>query len=229
MGRAAASSARLACRERLVSALVASPTGKDRVRELQRASTGRPRPTRGDASTRSTTRSTAGTSWSGRGGRCAPIAARPASTGSPLPTSSSTGLAGCSTSWPRISGTGDYRPLPARRVLIFEADFQPYSFGYRPRRTAHDALQVLLDESFRGRRWVVETDIADCFEAIPHERLMQAVEERIVDRHLLETSASRLLPCGVRRLPPTRPTSGARPSPDSSSLWLSCDRPAVHS
>ena len=43
---------------------------------------------------------------------------------------------------------------------IFEADFLPVSFGFRPKRAAHDALQVLLDESFRGRRWVVETDIA---------------------------------------------------------------------
>jgi hypothetical protein len=43
---------------------------------------------------------------------------------------------------------------------IFEADFLPCSFGFRPRRSAHDALQVLIDESWRGRRWVVETDIA---------------------------------------------------------------------
>jgi RNA-directed DNA polymerase len=69
---------------------------------------------------------------------------------------------------------------------IFEADFEPCSFGFRPRRSAHDALQLILDECFRGRRWVVETDIANCFEAIPHERLMQAIEERIVDRSLLK-------------------------------------------
>ena len=50
---------------------------------------------------------------------------------------------------------------------VFEADFLPCSFGFRPRRSAHDALQVLIDESWRGRRWVVETDIANCFEAIP--------------------------------------------------------------
>ncbi len=69
---------------------------------------------------------------------------------------------------------------------VFEADFLPCSFGFRPKRSAHDALQVLVDESWRGRRWVVETDIADCFEAIPHDRLMAAVEERIGDRHLLK-------------------------------------------
>ena len=69
---------------------------------------------------------------------------------------------------------------------IFEADFLPCSFGFRPRRGAHDALQVLVDESWRGRRWVVETDIANCFEAIPHERLMQAVEERVCDQAVLK-------------------------------------------
>jgi RNA-directed DNA polymerase len=97
-------------------------------------------------------------------------------------------------------GTSEQRPLsiPAVRdrivqaavkiVLepIFEADFHPCSFGFRPKRAAHDALQVLLDESFRGRHWVVETDIANCFEAIPHTGLMQAVEERICDRAVLK-------------------------------------------
>jgi len=69
---------------------------------------------------------------------------------------------------------------------IFEADFQPVSYGFRPKRSAHDALQVLIDEAWRGRRWVVETDIASCFEAIPHDRLMQTVEERICDRQILK-------------------------------------------
>ena len=96
-------------------------------------------------------------------------------------------------------GSGERRPLsiPAVRDRIvqaavkiviepiFEADFQPCSFGFRPRRAAHDALQVLIDQSWRGRRWVVETDIASCFEEIPHDRLMQAIEARICDRKLL--------------------------------------------
>ena len=68
---------------------------------------------------------------------------------------------------------------------IFEADFMPCSFGFRPKKAAHDALQVLVDETWRGARWVLETDIASCFEEIPHQRLMAAVEERIVDRKLL--------------------------------------------
>jgi group II intron reverse transcriptase/maturase len=69
---------------------------------------------------------------------------------------------------------------------IFEADMLECSFGFRPRRSAHDALQVLVDEAWSGRRWVVESDVANCFEAIPHSQLMSAIEERIVDRHVLK-------------------------------------------
>jgi len=97
-------------------------------------------------------------------------------------------------------GTTEQRPLsiPAVRdrivqaatkiVLepIFEVDMCDCSFGFRPKRSAHDGLQVLVDEAWRGRRWVVETDIANCFEAIPHERLMQAIEERVCDQSVLK-------------------------------------------
>jgi RNA-directed DNA polymerase len=44
---------------------------------------------------------------------------------------------------------------------IFEADFLPCSFGFRPRRSQHDALQVLVDEAWDGRRWVAESDISN--------------------------------------------------------------------
>ena len=69
---------------------------------------------------------------------------------------------------------------------IFEADFMPCSFGFRPRRSQHDALQVLIDEAWDGRRWIAETDVSDCFGAILHSGLMSAVEERISDRHVLK-------------------------------------------
>ncbi|HMK99402.1 MAG TPA: reverse transcriptase domain-containing protein [Acidimicrobiales bacterium] len=110
--------------------------------------------------------------------------------------------------WIPKPGSTEQRPLsiPAIRDRIvqaalktviepvFEANFQPWSFGFRPKRSAHDALQVLIDEAWRGRRWVVETDIASCFEAIPHDRLMQTVEERICDRQVLKLLRSMLAP-----------------------------------
>jgi len=79
---------------------------------------------------------------------------------------------------------------------IFEADFLPCSFGFRPKRSQHDALQVLVDEAWDGRRWVAETDVANCFEAIPHSGLMSAIEERIVDRRVLKLLRA-LLRAGV--------------------------------
>ncbi len=102
--------------------------------------------------------------------------------------------------WIPKPGSSEQRPLSipavrdrivqaAAKIVIepiFEADFVTDSFGFRPKRSAHDALQVLIDEAWQGRRWVVETDIASCFEAIPHERLMQAIEERICDRKILK-------------------------------------------
>jgi RNA-directed DNA polymerase len=102
--------------------------------------------------------------------------------------------------WIPKPGVSEQRPLSipavrdriaqaAAKIVIepiFEADFAPDSFGFRPKRSAHDALQVLIDEAWQGRRWVVETDIASCFEAIPHDRLMQAVEERVCDRKVLK-------------------------------------------
>jgi RNA-directed DNA polymerase len=108
--------------------------------------------------------------------------------------------------WIPKPGSVDKRPLsiPAVRDRIvqaalktviepvFEADFRPASFGFRPKRAAHDALQVLLDESFKGKRWVAETDIANCFEAIPHDRLMSLVEERVCDRKVLKLVRSML-------------------------------------
>jgi group II intron reverse transcriptase/maturase len=69
---------------------------------------------------------------------------------------------------------------------IFEADMLECSFGFRPKRSAHDALQVIVDETWKGARWIAESDVADCFEAIPHSGLMAAIEERIADRHVLK-------------------------------------------
>ena len=69
---------------------------------------------------------------------------------------------------------------------IFEADMLECSFGFRPKRSAHDALQVLIDEAWDGKRWVAESDVSDCFGAIPHDGLMLAVEERIINRNVLK-------------------------------------------
>lgn len=139
---------------------------------------------------------------------------------------------------PKPSQPGQYRPLsiPAVRDRIaqaavklviepvFEADFLSCSFGFRPKRSAHDALQVVIDESWRGRRWVVETDIANCFEAIPIEGLMTAIEERMVDRPLLKLLRAMLgagvMVDGVVRRSVTGTAQGGIASPVMSNIYL---------
>jgi group II intron reverse transcriptase/maturase len=93
---------------------------------------------------------------------------------------------------------------------IFEADMLECSFGFRPRRSAHDALQVLVDEAWGGGRWIVESDVANCFEAIPHSQLMSAIEERIVDRRTLKLLRA-MLRAGVMEDQAVRRTGAGTP------------------
>jgi len=93
---------------------------------------------------------------------------------------------------------------------IFEAGMLECSFGFRPRRSAHDALQVLVDEAWGGRRWIVESDVANCFEAIPHSQLMSAIEERIVDRNVLKLLRA-MLRAGVMEDRAVRRTGAGTP------------------
>ena len=76
----------------------------------------------------------------------------------------------------------------AKLVLepIFEADFRDCSFGFRPKRSAHDALDAIKREVMRGRRWVIDADIRGFFDALDPEILEQLVCERISDRRVLK-------------------------------------------
>jgi RNA-directed DNA polymerase len=76
----------------------------------------------------------------------------------------------------------------AKLVLepIFEADFLPCSFGFRPKRSATDALEKIRVEFPRGQQFVFEADIRDFFGQIDHDQLMVEVERRVSDRRVLK-------------------------------------------
>jgi RNA-directed DNA polymerase len=69
---------------------------------------------------------------------------------------------------------------------IFEADFLPCSFGFRPKRSATDAMERLRVGFIEGNVFVFEADIADFFGSIDHQRLLALVGERVSDRRVLK-------------------------------------------
>ncbi len=68
---------------------------------------------------------------------------------------------------------------------IFEADFKPCSYGFRPRRRAHDAIAEIHHFCSRSYEWVLEGDIEACFDSIDHRALMDRVRRRVGDRRVL--------------------------------------------
>jgi RNA-directed DNA polymerase len=68
---------------------------------------------------------------------------------------------------------------------IFEADFLPCSYGFRPKRRAHDAVAEVRHMTANSYEWVVEGDIKACFDEISHPALMDRVRKRIGDKRVL--------------------------------------------
>jgi RNA-directed DNA polymerase len=68
---------------------------------------------------------------------------------------------------------------------IFEAEFHSCSYGFRPKRRAHDAIAEIHQFTSRSYEWVVEADIEACFDEISHPALMDRVRRRVGDKRVL--------------------------------------------
>src|SRR4030095_12674198 len=68
---------------------------------------------------------------------------------------------------------------------IWEADFHPCSYGFRPGRRAQDAIAEIHHLASHSYEWVLEGDITACFDEIDHTALMARVRDRIADRRVL--------------------------------------------
>jgi len=100
---------------------------------------------------------------------------------------------------PKPGGSGKIRslgiPTVADRVVqaalklvlepIFEADFVPVSYGFRPMRRAQDAIAEIHRFGTSGYRWVLDADIEACFDNIDHVALMDHVRARVKDKRVL--------------------------------------------
>ena len=113
-----------------------------------------------------------------------------------------------------------------RNVLepIFEQTFCEHSYGFRPGRSAKDALRRVDGQLKSGYRYVVDADLKSYFDTIPHERLMALVEQRVADGRVLSLVRAYLqqgVMEGLREWKPTGGTpQGAVISPLLANLYL---------
>lgn len=113
-----------------------------------------------------------------------------------------------------------------RNVLepIFEREFAAQSYGFRPNRSAHDALERVERLLTSGYHFVVDVDLRKYFDSIPHELLMKAVRRRVADGRLLgliEAFLGQRIFDGLESWTPTEGTpQGAVLSPLLSNIYL---------
>jgi RNA-directed DNA polymerase len=97
---------------------------------------------------------------------------------------------------------------------IFEADFLPCSYGFRPNRRAHDAVAETRMLASHSYEWMVEGDIEACFDTISHPALTDRVRRRVADKRVLTLvkaflHAGVLTETGALRNTHTAPRKGA--------------------
>jgi RNA-directed DNA polymerase len=98
---------------------------------------------------------------------------------------------------------------------VFEADFQPGSFGYRPRRTAHDAIEQVAEAIVRRKTRVLDFDLRAYFDNVRHDRLLEKVAQRIDDADIMHLLRVMLKASGKKGVP-----QGGVISPLLSNLYL---------
>jgi RNA-directed DNA polymerase len=98
---------------------------------------------------------------------------------------------------------------------VFEADFQPGSFGYRPKRTAHGAIKRVADAIVQRKTRVLDFDLRAYFDNVRHDRLLEKVAQRVNDAEIMHLLKAMLKASGKMGVP-----QGGVISPLLSNLYL---------
>ena len=98
---------------------------------------------------------------------------------------------------------------------VFEADFQPGSYGYRPKRTAHDAIKRVAEAIAQRKTRVLDFDLRAYFDNVRHDRLLEKVAQRVDDKDIMHLLKLMLKASGKKGVP-----QGGVISPLLSNLYL---------
>src|SRR5215203_434731 len=102
---------------------------------------------------------------------------------------------------------------------IFEADFHPCSYGFRPKRRAHDAIAEIHMLGSNAYEWVLDADISACFDEISHPALLARVRRRIADKRVLGLVKAFLKAGVLSEQGITRDTKTGTPQGGSATRW----------
>ncbi|GLS33120.1 group II intron reverse transcriptase/maturase [Mesorhizobium albiziae] len=84
---------------------------------------------------------------------------------------------------------------------VFEADFQPGSYGYRPKRTAHDAIKRVAEAIVQRKTRVLDFDLRAYFDNVRHDRLLEKVAQRVDDADIMHLLKMMLKASGKKGVP----------------------------
>lgn len=98
---------------------------------------------------------------------------------------------------------------------IFESDFQPGSFGYRPKRTAHEAIEKVTVAAIKGKTMVIDVDLKSYFDTVRHDILLRKIAARVDDSDIMRILKLILKASGKRGVP-----QGGTLSPLLSNIYL---------
>lgn len=104
-------------------------------------------------------------------------------------------------------------------MKIYDYEFSAYSYGFRPKRSAHDAMEQVLEDLAEGYQWGIDLDIEKYFDTVNHDKLISTLREQINDKTILHLISS-FLKAGIMEDGLVKPNKLAVPQGEPLSISI---------